>query len=276
MRIKLDLYLKELLLFGSTLAVGIFSAYKSVTSPLPVMIPEIKFGWGDVVFLTLLILFFIFLSKYKRVARFSFRLFLVLVVFSGTSAIVSMVFNPPWDLWVTFLIVAVFLSIKNVLVHDIGIILAVAGVGSLLGLAISPSRAVIAMVVLSFYDIIAVYVTKHMVRMAKTMIESGATFGFIIPSQMKGFFSHKETAQAQVGAGSQFMILGSGDIGLPVVLASSVVRYSLTGAIVVAVFSLAGLFFTHLIFVNQKERKPIAALPPIATMSIIGYLISTL
>ena len=72
------------------------------------------------------------------------------------------------------------------------------------------------------------------------------------------------------------MILGSGDIGLPVVLASSVAGYSLDDAIIVAIFSLAGLFLTHLIFVNQRERKPMAALPPIATMSIIGYLVSLL
>lgn len=278
MRIKLDLYLKELLLFGATLALGIFSAYRTITSPLPVIIPEIKFGWGDAIMLVILAVFFIFFSKYQRVAKFSFRLFLVLIVFSGTSVIMSSAVSPPWDVWVTFLVVAIFLSVRNVLVHNIGIILAVAGVASLLGLAISPGTAVIAMVVLSLYDIIAVYVTKHMVRLAKSMIDSGATFGFIIPSSLKGFFAHKGHAQAQVGtgqpteAGDQFMILGSGDIGLPVVLVSSIVSHSLVGAIIVAVFSTAGLFLTHLIFVNQKERKPMAALPPIATMSIIGYL----
>jgi presenilin-like A22 family membrane protease len=276
MKIKLGLYLKELLLFGATLLIGIFSAYRNITSSVPIMIPEIKFGWGDAIFLAVLALFFIFFSKYQRVVSFSFKLFLVLIIFSGTSAVMSTVFNPPWDIWITFLVVAVFMSVKNVLVHNVGIILAVAGIGSLLGLAISPGIAVVAMVILSFYDIIAVYVTKHMVRMAKTMMESGAIFGFLIPSQVSGFFSHKGEAQAQVGVGGQFMVLGSGDIGLPVVLASSVVRYSLSGAIVVAVFSLAGLFITHLIFVNQQERRPMAALPPIATMSIIGYLITTI
>jgi presenilin-like A22 family membrane protease len=70
------------------------------------------------------------------------------------------------------------------------------------------------------------------------------------------------------------MILGSGDIGLPVLLVSSVAQYSVYDAIIAAIFSLAGLFLTHLIFVNQRERKPMAALPPIATMSIIGYFVS--
>ncbi len=263
-------------MFVTTLVVGIFSAYRNITSSVPIIIPEIRFGWGDAVVVAVLALFFIFFSRYQKIVRFSFKLFLVLIVFSGTSAIMSTAVSPPWDIWITIFIVAVFLSVKNVLTHNVGIILAVAGIGSLLGLAIYPATVIVIMIILSFYDIIAVYVTKHMVKMAKAMMESGAIFGFIIPSQVSGFFSHKQEAQIQAAAGGQFMILGSGDIGLPVILASSVVRYSLGGAVVVAVFSLAGLFITHLIFVNQKERKPMAALPPIATMSIIGYLVSLL
>ena len=276
MKIKLDLYLKELLLFGATLMIGVFSAYRIVTSSTPIMIPEVKFGWGDAIFLMVLALFFIFFSKYQRITRFSFKLFLGLIVFSGTSTIASAVLVQPWDIWITLLITATFLFIKNVLAHNVGIILGVAGIGSLLGLAISPRTAVVVMVILSFYDIIAVYVTGHMIKMAKNMMESGATFGFIIPSRMSGFLSHKQEAQVGVGLGGKFMILGSGDIGLPVVLASSVARYSLSGSIIVAVFSLVGLFITHLIFVNQRERKPMAALPPIATMSTVGYLVAIL
>jgi len=274
MIIKPGLYLKELSLFGATLGLGIFSAYMSLVSPIPLIIPELKFGWSDAIFLIILALFFIFFSKYQKVTRFSFKLFLVLIVFSGTNIVASTALGPPWDIWVTLLVVAVFLFFKNVLVHNVGIILGVAGIGSLLGLAISPKTVAIAMVVLSFYDIIAVYVTGHMVKMARAMMDSGATFGFIIPSRLSGFLFHKQEAQAQVGG--QFMILGSGDVGLPVVLVGSLVRYSLSGAIIVAVFSLVGLFITHLIFVNQHERKPMAALPPIATMSIVGYLITLL
>lgn len=257
-----------------TLAVGLFSAYRIATSSIAVIIPEVKFEWSDIIFVMVLAVFFIFFSKYKKMARFSFKLFLILIVFSGTSTITSVVLGPPWDIAATLLVLAAFLFIKNVLVHNLGIILGVAGIGSLLGIAIYPRTAVLIMIIFSFYDIIAVYVTRHMVKMAKTMMESGAIFGFIIPSQMKGFFSHKQEAQAGVGVSGQFMVLGSGDIGLPMILASSVARYSLSAAVIVAIFSLTGLFITHLIFMNQKERKPMAALPPIATMSIIGYLIT--
>jgi|SRR3989344_1584220 len=276
MRIKSNFYIKELLLFGATLMIAIFSAYRNVISFTSVVIPEIKFGWGDAILLMALILFFVFFSRHQRIIRFSFKLFLILIVFSGTSAIASSVMGPHWDVWTPFLIVIIFLLIKNVLTHNLGIILGVAGIGSLLGLAIYPKTAIIIMVIFSFYDIVAVYVTGHMVKMAKTMMISGAVFGFIIPSKMRGFLYNKQEAQDQIGIDGQFMILGSGDIGLPVVLVSSIVRFSLPDAIIVAIFSLLGLLITHLIFVNQKERKPMAALPPIATMSIIGYLLVTI
>lgn len=274
MKFKLGLFINEAVLFGATLVVSLFSSYRIIASSMPVVIPEIKFQLSDAVFVVALAIFFIFFSRYQKVIRFSLKLFLVLVVFSGTSTIASVVFGSPEYVWVTFLVVAAFLFFKNVLVHNFGVILGVAGIGSLLGLAIYPRTAVLIMIILSFYDIIAVYVTGHMVKMAKTMMESGATFGFIIPSQMKGLFYHKQEAQAQVGVSGQFMVLGSGDIGLPVILVSSVARYSLGDAVIVALFSLVGLLLTHLIFINQRERKPMAALPPIATMSIIGYLIA--
>src|SRR3990167_7151307 len=205
MKFKSGLFLKEAVLFGATLAIGIFSAYRNIASSSQIMIPEVKFGWGDAVFLSALALFFIFFSKHQRVVHFSFKLFLVLIVFSGSSAVVNTVSGPPWDIWVPLLVTAVFLSLKSVIIHNAGIILGIAGIGSLLGLAISPGTAVIIMIILSFYDIVAVYTTKHMVKMAKVMMESGAIFGFIIPLRLNGFFSHKQEAQIEAGAGGRFI-----------------------------------------------------------------------
>lgn len=266
--------MKEFVLFATTLAVGIFSAYQYSIYPILDPLPKIKFSWSDVIFFALLALFILLTSKYKKLGRISYRIFLILVVFSGTQIVAGSFLSQPNDLWTTLFVVLVFVLIKNVFTHNIGIVLGVAGIGSVLGLSILPKTVVIIMIVLSFYDVIAVYVTKHMVSMAKNMMGAGAIFGFIIPSEIKGLFSNKQEAQAQMG--DKFMILGSGDVGLPVVLVSSMVRYGIVEAIIVAVFSLVGLFATHLIFVNQKERKPMAALPPIAAMSIVGYLVSLL
>lgn len=261
-------------MFTMTLAVGIFSAYRYFISPVFEPLQEVKFNWIDVFFVAVALLFIFLISRYKKFGRISFRMFLVLVVFSGTQIVAASFLLPPFELLATLFVVLVFIFVRNVLSHNMGVVLGIAGVGSVLGLAISPKTAVLVMIVLSFYDIIAVYVTKHMVRMAKDMMDAGAIFGFIIPSETKGFFLNRREAQTQIG--DRFMILGSGDVGLPVVLASSVVQHTLIGAIIVAMFSLIGLFVTHLVFVNQKEKKPMAALPPITIMSVIGYLIALL
>lgn len=71
------------------------------------------------------------------------------------------------------------------------------------------------------------------------------------------------------------MILGSGDIIMPLILASSVAGlHGLAGGLTVILFSMAGLFLTFWLFVSQRTRRPMAALPPIAVMAIIGYLAS--
>lgn len=271
MQFRISLFMKEFVLFATTLLVGIFSAYQYSIYPILEPLPKIKFSWSDVVLFALIVLFILLTSKYKKLGRISYRVFLILVVFSGTQIVTGSFLSQPNDLWATLFVVLAFILIRNVFTHNIGIVLGVAGIGSVLGLSILPKTVVIIMIVLSFYDVVAVYITKHMVSMAKNMMEAGAIFGFIIPSEIKGLFLNKQEAQAQMG--EKFMILGSGDVGLPVVLVSSMVQYGVVGAIIVAIFSLVGLLATHLIFVNQKERKPMAALPPIATMSIIGYLL---
>ncbi len=274
MILRLNVFWKELVLFGLTLLIGVFSAYNY--SPLieKSIVQPPAYSWNSIVmFLLFFSILMLVMKKFTRLRALSFKFFLLLVVFSGSQIVIGSLVSSPWDLLCALVIAAVFLTMHNVLVHDIAVALGIAGVSSILGITISPQVAVILLVVLSFYDILAVYWTKHMVYLAKGMIESGAIFGFIIPFNIRDIFSHKGEAREKMG--EKFMILGSGDIGLPIILASSVAIVSLGQALVVSLFALGGLFLTHLIFVNQSERKSMAALPPIATMTIIGYLISS-
>src|SRR3990167_2098117 len=238
------LFFKEALLFAATLAVGIFTAYRYSLMPDAIQLPELKLSFWDALLIIVVVLFFVFAPKYKRVAKFSFKFFLVFVVFAGTQIIAGAFVNPPMDLAAAVAAVLIFIFFRNVLVHNIGVILGIAGIASVLGLAISPKTALFLLVILSFYDILSVYVTRHMVAMARNMIESGAPFGFIIPSEGASFFKPRHEAQAKIG--EQFMILGSGDVGLPLILACSLVGLYVDKAVVVALFSVIGLLLTHL------------------------------
>ena len=110
-----------------------------------------------------------------------------------------------------------------------------------------------------------------MIKLAQAMIESRAIFGFVIPEPGR---TVRERV-SNVAPGQGFMILGSGDVIFPLLLSVSLVRASLAQAILVVVFSGLGLFLMHLIFSNQQVRRPMAALPPIALMSIAGYLVAS-
>jgi presenilin-like A22 family membrane protease len=274
MKLRPKLFFKEAFLFAATMAIGIFTAYRYSLMPDSVQLPEVSLSFWDGLVLIAVILFFVFAPKYKRVAKYSFKFFLVFVVFAGTQIIAGAVLAPPMDLFAALIAVLIFVFLRSVLIHNIGVILGIAGVASVLGLAVSPKTALFLLVVLSFYDILSVYVTKHMIAMARNMIESGAPFGFIVPNEGASFLEPRHEAQARIG--EQYMILGSGDVGLPLILACSLVGFYVSEAVIVGLFSVAGLLLTHLIFVNQTVRRPMAALPPIATMAIIGYLVSQL
>ena len=275
MILRPNLFWKELVLFGATLFIGIFSAYNYAPFVEKSILKPQILSWNDIViFLAFFVVLSFILLKFKKVSGFLLKIFLVLVIFSGSQIVFGSLVYSPWDLVWALGITAFFILIHNVLVHDIAVMIGIAGISSLLGVTITPEVGIILLVALSFYDILAVYWTKHMVYLARGMIESGAIFGFVIPFELKDIFYHKNEAREKMG--ERFMILGSGDIGLPLIMASSVTVVSVGQAIIVALFSLVGLLLTHLIFVNQISRKPMAALPPIATMTIIGYLVSNL
>ncbi|OGN16547.1 MAG: hypothetical protein A3C88_01920 [Candidatus Yanofskybacteria bacterium RIFCSPHIGHO2_02_FULL_50_12] len=276
MRLRPDLFLKEFLLFGATMVLGLLAAfrYEALTSGAPIIqVPSLSFA--DVIWLAILITLIAAAARFGRIARMVFWVFLTLIVISGSQIVLSIFLPLPWDVIAALAVAAVFFLWRIVLIHDAAMVLALAGMGAVIGISITPSVGIIALVVLSFYDIIAVYKTKHMVRMARSMIQTGAIFGFIIPKDFKSFLAPRRAAQEEHDEG-RFMILGSGDIGLPLIFASSLMRESVPEAIIVGIFALAGAALTHLLFVNQEKRQAMAALPPIATMCLVGYLISLL
>ncbi|OGN02833.1 MAG: hypothetical protein A2651_01595 [Candidatus Yanofskybacteria bacterium RIFCSPHIGHO2_01_FULL_42_12] len=274
-KLGFSLFIKEVILFGLTLGLGLYTVryYYFYFGGFPGG-EAVKFTWADLAVLLIVLGAVFFIARHKRVARFSFKIFLILVIFSGTQVVLGTFLPSPWNLALALIFVLIFSGGRNVLSHNLGIIFGIGGIGAVFGLSISVEVGLVLLVVLSLYDIVAVYVTKHMVSLARSMVESGSVFGFLIPFEFKGFLYGKD--QAKAGVGENFMILGSGDISLPLIFISSLAKISLASAFVTAGFSLLGLFVTHILFINQRQRRAMAALPPIATLTIIGYLVSQL
>ena len=268
------LFFQELGLFTLAQLVGIFVVLKSRTLIQGQNI-TVDFTIGEaIIFLLLSIAFIYFLSRFSHKSKIFFRLVLGLVIFVGSQTVFSLFFGEVIISTILAIGLAVLvLKAKIILLHNVGMVLALGGIGAVLGLSLTPISVVILLLALSFYDIIAVYKTGHMIKMAEEMIKAGAISGIVLSQTIKDWFENLERVQP----GGRFMILGSGDVVMPLILTASVIGfYGLAEGLIVMLFSMFGLLLTYYLFITQKTRRPMAALPPIAAASIIGYLVSVL
>ena len=281
-----SIFWKEAFLFTLTQALGIFVVVR--LSKL-LKISEIKpqqISLSDflIYFLIITLLMLAFLKISKKGTGVILQIFFVLAIFSGLDILFSTFIVEPGATILAIGLIALRFIRPIVLVHNLVIVGGLAGVGGMLGLTLSPRDAIILLVFLSIYDIIAVYKTKHMVKMAKEMIKKKVILGIIVPEKILEFkASMADVEQDKISIGKvlkpdkirRFMILGGGDLGLPLLLIASVARQNIWQSIVILVFALLGLLTMHFIFIKLKN-KPMPALPPLAVFSILGYFISLL
>ena len=233
-------------------------------------------------FFTILILITLRFSKKERRGAF-LKLLFILAILLGIDTTFGVFIGEPGAIILAGLLIILRFTRPTVLFHNLVVMLGMAGVGAWLGAGIVPRDAVIILFVLSLYDIVAVYKTKHMIKMARAMIKKRVILGLIIPENILGFkASMREVEKDKIPEDrkekiepAKFMILGGGDLILPMILIVSVAREVFLGGVVVLCFSVLGLIAMHLIFIKLKSR-PMPALPPLALFCLIGYLITLL
>jgi len=264
----------EAFLFSLSLGFGILAGlklneiFKAQEVPVPSISPSQFLGYF--LFGTIFILSIIYFFKFKKVKRIFFKTIFFLAIGFGNLFFFSL-WLPDILTFSLLTILIIFLVKKPCLVvHNFALIFAVAGMGAGLGLSFQPEIVILLLLFFSIYDFIAVYKTKHMVKMAKEMIEHQAILGIVIPQKLSDFSAQLE----EIKPGGKFLILGAGDMIFPLILTVSLIPQGILSSLIVAFFSLIGLLAGFLIFIAPKIRRPMPALPPIAFFSIIGYLIT--
>lgn len=218
---------------------------------------------------TIFFLLITYFLKSKKTKRIIFKSAFLFAIFFGNLFLFLFWLRPIQAAILILILICIWLKESNVLIHDILMLFGIIGISTILGSSFSPKVFVYLLILLSIYDIIAVYKTKHMVKIASEMIESQAFLGIIIPKKLEGA---KEKLE-KISPGGDFIILGGGDIVLPLVFSLSVYLKGILASIIVAIFSLFGFFVNNLIFFSQKEQKPMPALPLISLFSLIGFSI---
>lgn len=210
------------------------------------------------------------LSHKSKISGFLMNIFFVFTLFLGADFFLSFFMNQSSAFYFSVALIIARFIFPSIFLHNFLFLLSVASFSSVLALQMTPIVIVILLAVLSAYDIVSVYLTGHMVKMAKTMIKRHLIFGFIIPEKIK--YNFWGVQKAKPGQGVVF--LGGGDVGLPIFLVANIAVSNLTGGIIIALFAVLGMILSYYLFVSQKLKKPMPALPPIAMMTIVGYLLT--
>ena len=178
-------------MFSLTLVLGIFSAYRlnRLLEIQKISLPQISF-WQFLLYFIVATLFILFVSyflKFKRGKGVFYKGIFVLAVVWGGLISLSSLMPDIFALILMTVLLLWWLKKPSVAVHNIVVILGIAGMGAVLGLQLTPLVIVALLLILSVYDFIAVYKTKHMVKMAKDMLAYRVILALIVPQEIADF-----------------------------------------------------------------------------------------
>jgi presenilin-like A22 family membrane protease len=222
-----------------------------------------------------LVLFLIPVSKLKWL----FGILFILLYAWGIFVVLWLTL--PSLILVTILAVAGGLAwffISKVWLHNILMLIALAGIAAVFGILIDPWPVMIFLLVVAIYDFLAVRF-GYMMWMAKRLSQSNALPAFVVPKTRSNWNQNMKATGIQnlvegEAAEREYSILGGGDIGFPLILMVSVfAAYGFTSSLIVAAFSLVGLIGAYVIQLVFLKGKPVPAIPPISLTSLVGLLI---
>ncbi len=253
----------------------LFFEANQIVSPDISLGPVIAYFFGVVAVLAL-VLFIIPLSKLRLLFRvlftlmFAWGVFIVVALILPTAAAypVAIIAGIAWLFW------------TRVWLHDLLLLITLSGAGSVFGFLFSPWTFIIFMLVIAIYDVVAVRF-GFMVWMADKLSESTTLPAFIFPKQMRDWELNLQNVRVgdlkdKESDKREYSVLGGGDIGFPLMLTVSIFfEADLASAVLVGLFALMGLMSAFLIQLFWLKGKPMPALPPIALLSLIGFLIAS-
>lgn len=244
-------------------------------------------------------------------------LYIALGLIIGTSLILLIIRMRKVKLWKAWFFLAVFLSISlalgviipsilafalalglallkvykpNVFVHNLTEVLMYSGIAVFLVPLLNVFWASMLLIVISVYDFIAVFKSKHMVKMAKFQTQSNVFAGLFVPytpkSQVESVSEVKKAAKTSLikeapsapKPEKKNAILGGGDIAFPLLFSGAVMESLVIKGAPLHLALLKTLVITAtttiavaLLFIFAKKDKFYPAMPVISAGCFIGY-----
>ncbi len=169
-----------------------------------------------------------------------------------------------------------FISLRyfrpSIISHNIIELFVYAGIASLFVPILSIFSISILLLIIMVYDAIAVWKTKHMIKLAKFQAKAKVFAGLAIPYARKIITNKKTKKKEKIF--TKTAILGGGDIGFPMLFAGVILRETgFLDASLIAIFSALALLG---LLTFSKKNKFYPAMPFIGAGIFIGYLLGLL
>ncbi|MBW3002095.1 hypothetical protein KY338_02965 [Candidatus Woesearchaeota archaeon] len=231
----------------------------------PDIAPEKSFLYilGAIIIGTLLILALI---KWGRINLWKLWFFVAVVLclhvaFSAfISANISIILALVLGIWKVYK--------PNIYIHNFTELFIYSGLAVIFVPVMNLFAAFALMILLSFYDMYAVWKSKHMISMAKFQTKSGVFAGVLMPYKLK---AQKKIKGRKKAGKIRTAILGGGDIGFPLIFTGVVFKsVGFYNALIIPFFAAAALLL--LLFMGKKDRF-YPAMPFISAGCFVGYLV---
>lgn len=230
-------------------------------------------GWFSVIVFLCLVVSFTLLFNYV----FQYNLFSLF----GKKVSLSEIISIP----IAFLLTFLKIKKKNLFAHNLSELFIYPGIAVIFIPILNLTAAAVILIIISIYDMIAVWKTKHMQAMAKFQINYLKIFsGFFLPyvskkdkakikkirEQLKKIKSKKkkEAFLKKQKVKINLAILGGGDIAFPMIFIGTVfLKYGLASALLVIFTTTLSLAF---LLLTAKKGKFYPAMPFLTTGCFIG------
>ncbi|MEK6820390.1 MAG: presenilin family intramembrane aspartyl protease [Nanoarchaeota archaeon] len=288
--LKITFILLGMFIVTQLIGLAVINAYTSKELPYgfqpPEMKPEVSFSSIIISFIIAIILIFLLM---RIRATFFLRLWFFLVVVVALAITMNAVFlnfNFPYlnYLPVILALPLAFYKVfkRNLIVHNLTELLIYPGIAAVFVPILNLWAIVLLLLLISVYDIYAVWHAGFMQKMAMFQINQLKVFaGFFVP-----YLSYKQIAQMKKLKASggkkqkgkkirvSLAILGGGDVVFPIIMAGVVLRtLGLAQALIISVFATLALFF---LFMAAKKGKSYPAMPFLTAGCLAGLVLAFL
>ena len=255
--------------------------------------------------IAIIIATFLFFILTRLKASFLIKAWFFFVVLMTSSISINALFwlmNPSWDrvltmdlgypltivsilaLAIAFILTFYKIVRRNFIVHNFTELLIYPGLAAIFVPILNVTWIIVLLLLISVYDMYAVWKSKHMVKLAKYQIQNLKIFtGFFVPyltneslATLRKIKKIKDIKLNEVKEKTKdikvsLAILGGGDIAFPLIFAGVILRaFSFLEAVIVAFAATLSLLF---LFIIAKKEKFYPAMPFITAGCLIGYMI---